>query len=161
MTKTLETALNIEFQWTLRLKSSLELVFRGRTEGNVLETPWTKNVPNADKVYWNPAFWSVKPDTLDVSTPKNGRGVRLRGHAERFGAFLVQLFGHRKSLQDWNSISCRLYSAESEVDVINFISLWYIAKYKRITAHRLQIGYGNMSANVFAPVCTVTTSVFS
>lgn len=108
MTKTLKTALNVEFQWTLRFQSSLELVFRGRTEGNVLETPWTKNVPNADKVYWNPAFWSVKPDTLDVSTQKNGRGVRLRGHAERFGAFLVQLFGHRKSLQDWNSISCRL-----------------------------------------------------
>ena len=37
MTKTLETALNIEFQWTLRFQSSLELVFRKRTEGNVLE----------------------------------------------------------------------------------------------------------------------------
>lgn len=27
-------------------------------------------------------------------------------------------------------------------------------------AHLLQIGYGNMSANVFASVCTMTTSVF-
>ena len=27
---------------------------------------------------------------------------------------LVQLFGQRKSLQDWSSITCRLYSAKSE-----------------------------------------------
>ena len=30
------------------------------------------------------------------------------------GAFLMQLFGHKKSLQDWKSTPCRLFRAERE-----------------------------------------------
>ena len=47
-------------------------------------------------------FQQIEWDIWDKKTP-------IGMHKKGFGAFLVHFFGHKKSLQDWKSIACRLF----------------------------------------------------